>query len=111
MNQIIQKLKARNWGARFAALIDGSAWLLILPFALLWYLIDPIDLKVMVAWLLRLPIVVGVTIIISRIFFPSLKLGSFLEQSRNGNIAAGLVVAGLMVFLGMLIMTAAGWAK
>jgi len=109
--QVIEELKARNWGARFAALVDGSAWLLILPFVALWYWIDPLDLKIMMAWLLRLPIIVGVTIIISRIFFPSLKLTEFLEEAKRGNVGAGLVVAGLMIFIGMLIMTAAGWSK
>lgn len=111
MNNLIEILRRRHWIARLESLTDGSAWLLFIPCALLLLYIDPIDFKVMMAWLARLPIIVGVVIIISRIFFPSIKLTDYLQQAKEGNIAAGIVVAGLMLFTSMLVMTAAGWSK
>lgn len=111
MSKIVDSLREGHWFARFSALGDRSAWLLMLPFILLWYYFDPVDLKVMLVWLFRAPIIVGLTIILSRIYFPTLKLTTYLEEAKAGNIAAGIVVAGLMLFLAALIMTLVLWTK
>ncbi len=100
-----------KWLPRLTALIDGSAWLLIVPFLALWYLFDPLGMQVMVLWITHLPVVVGVTIILSRIVFPDIKLTELIADVRAGNVASAVVVLGLLIFVGLLILTAAGWVK
>ncbi|WP_442782850.1 hypothetical protein [Collimonas fungivorans] len=100
-----------KWMQRAAALVDGSAWLLMVPCLLVWYFFDPLGMQVVVLWLTHLPVVVGVTIILSRIVFPDIKLSELIADVRGGNVAAAVVVARLLVFVGLLVLTAAGWAK
>lgn len=101
----------RKTVSRLAALTDGSAWFLILPFLALWYYIDPVETKTMVLWLLRLPIAVGVSVILSRIVFPTLRLGELVKAAKEGSVGAGVVVLALILFVGVMVVTAAGWSK
>lgn len=101
----------KDWLTRGKAITDGGAWLLIVPFALFWNQVDSADIKTSLVWLLKLPIIVGVVIILSRLVFPQIRLGSLMQKVDDGNVAAAIVVSGLLLFVGLLIMTATGWAK
>lgn len=101
----------RKTVSRLAALTDGSAWFLILPFLALWYWIDPVETKAVVLWLLRLPIAVGVSVIMSRIVFPTLRLGELVKAAKEGSVGAGVIVLALIMFVGLMIVTTVGWSK
>jgi hypothetical protein len=111
VNKLTAELHRRHWFARFGALMDGSAWMMIIPCEALLHFIDPLDAKVMNVWLLRLPIIIGFVIILSRIFFPTVRVTELMADVKAGNVGSSIVIAGLMIFLGLLVLTATMWTK
>lgn len=96
---------------RLRALIDKTALLMILPcFVLLWFIDEAMTLTV-VQWLLVAPIITGLAVIVSRMMFPQINLTRLLEEAHGGNRASGIVVAGLLLFVGLLILSLVTWAK
>lgn len=96
---------------RLRALIDKTALLMILPcFILLWFIDEAMTLTV-VQWLLVAPIITGLAVIVSRMMFPQINLTRLLEEAHGGNRASGTVVAGLLLFVGLLILSLVTWAK
>lgn len=96
---------------RLRALIDKTALLMMLPcIVLLWY-IDEAMLLTVVQWLLVAPIITGLAVIVSRMMFPQIELTRLLREAHEGNKAAGIVVAGLLLFVGLLILSLVTWAK
>lgn len=93
------------------ALLDAHAWLLILPALLVLAAIDLPMVRTMLEWSLFGVVLVGMAIIISRIVFPQIDLAELVREARLGNVAAALVVLGLLVFFGQLVLALAGWAK
>jgi uncharacterized membrane protein YjfL (UPF0719 family) len=100
-----------KWIGRGKALVDGSAWLMILPFLFLMWYIDPIETKTKLLFLLQLPVIVGVALMLARVAVPALSITELMREVRAGNVAAGVTLLGLLVFVGLVVMTAAGWTK
>lgn len=96
---------------RLRVLGDKSALLLTAPFAVALYLIDPAMLKTLLQWLLFGPVLAGVAIIISRLVFPQIELNRHVDAALKGNTASGLIVAAIIVFVGLLVMSLAGWSR
>jgi uncharacterized membrane protein YjfL (UPF0719 family) len=96
---------------KFKALLDAHAWLLMLPALLVLALIDWPMVKTMLEWSLFGVVLVGAAIIISRLVFPQIDIAELMRQVRMTNTAAGLVVAGLLIFFGLLVLALAGWSK
>lgn len=96
---------------RLRALTDKTALLMILPcFILLWFIDEAMTLTV-VQWLLVAPIITGLAVIVSRMMFPQIDLTRLLNEAHGGNRASGIVVAGLLMFVGLLILSLVTWAK
>lgn len=96
---------------RLRALIDKTALLMILPcLALLWF-IDKAMVLTVVQWLLVAPMITGLAVIVSRMMFPQIELTVLLKEAHGGNRAAGIVVSGLLLFVGLLILSLVTWAK
>lgn len=96
---------------RLRALIDKTALLMMLPcIALLWF-IDEAMLLTVVQWLLVAPIITGLAVIVSRMMFPQIELTALLREAHGGNRGAGIVVSGLLLFVGLLILSLVMWAK
>ncbi|MDD1003618.1 hypothetical protein [Pseudomonas sp. TNT2022 ID642] len=96
---------------RLKALLDKSAWLLILPSLLALFLIDTAMLQTLIQWLVFAPVLAGLAIIVSRVVFPQIHLSTLVEQIRQGNIAAGLLASALVLFVAIVIMALVMWAK
>lgn len=96
---------------RITALGDKSALLLIVPAVAALYEIDSPLCKTVLEWLLVTPIFAGVAIILSRTIFPQVDLGLLVDEAVLENKAAAIIVAGLMVFCGLLIMALTLWAR
>lgn len=62
-------------------------------------------------WLIVATLIVGMAVMLSRIFFPQIDLGRLVDEVILENRAAATVVAGLMVFCGLLIMALMLWAR
>ncbi|EAB4417281.1 hypothetical protein D7B12_17780 [Salmonella enterica] len=96
---------------RTRALGDKSAWFLMLPsLATLWCL-DASLFKTIVEWLIVAPLITGLAVILSRIVFPQVDLGLLVDEVILENKAAAIVVAGLMIFCGLLILALMLWAR
>ncbi len=101
----------KSIGKRLHALLDKGALLMILPcFLLLWFIDEAMVLTV-VQWLLVAPIITGLAVIVSRMMFPQIELTQLVKEAHAGNRGAGVVVAGLLLFLGLLILSLVMWAK
>lgn len=97
--------------SRFKTLFDFSAWLLMLPAAIILYRIDPAMLMTVGQWLLVAPILAGITIIVTRLVFPSLSIGWMVSQVAEGNRAAGTLAAALVLFVGLVFLALVLWAR
>lgn len=101
-----------KWARRLAALFDLSAWMLIAPAFAALYAIDAPSAMTLAQWSLFALVLAGVAVVISRIVFPQIHLTKWLtEASRDNSTAAGLVVAALVMFVGIVMLTLAIWAK
>ncbi|WOL24238.1 hypothetical protein fHeYen801_028 [Yersinia phage fHe-Yen8-01] len=96
---------------RVRALLDKSAWLMILPCLIVLYFVDESMLVTVIQWLLVAPIITGLAVFISRLMFPQIELTKLVTEAHGGNKAAGIVVAGLLAFTGLLILALVMWAK
>lgn len=100
-----------GWAKRLSALLDNSAWLLIAPAFVALYWIDSASALTLVQWSLFALVIAGVAVIISRIVFPQIEVAKLLEEVDDHNGAAGLVIAALVVFVGLVMLVLAIWAK
>ena len=102
-----EKTKNRE---RVRALVDRSAWLLIVMGALILGATDYQLLMTMVQWTAFALVLAGVSIVVSRVVFPSVNLGELIERMRSGELPAAVVAAALLVFVGMLFNGIVQWA-
>lgn len=96
---------------RLEALLDKSAWMLIIPSLIVLFFIDKTMLQTLTQWLVFAPLLAGVAIIVSRVVFPQIHLTTLVEQVRQGNMAAGLLAAALVLFVAIVIVALVMWAK
>ncbi len=99
------------WKNRVVALFDGSAWLLLALGALAMALIDWVLLLTLLRWSAVALCFCGLTIVMSRLVLPQITLADWLERARLGDLAASLVVASLLGFMGALLLSVVLWAK
>jgi hypothetical protein len=103
---------------RFRALFNSGAWLLIGIGLLLFTMRIPLSNE----GFITLPVAVtvfqtaglvfclfGFQIMASLIVWPSINLGELVKQSTQGNVAAAMVVLGLMIFNGLSIIAFVLW--
>lgn len=80
---------------RIKALVDKSAWTLIVPSLIALFFIDQAMLATLVQWLTFAPVLAGVAIIVSRIVFPQIHLTELVRETLKGNLAAATLAAAL----------------
>jgi hypothetical protein len=97
--------------ARVAPFTDPTAWALIAACVGVVWLIDPVMAKTLLQWVVFFGALCGFAIIISRHTFPQIRLGAHVTAALAGNVGAGLVVLGLMIFMSALILSLAIWGK
>ena len=96
---------------RVCILGDKTAWMLMVPSALVLWYVDSALAKTVLEWLLVAPLITGLAVILSRMVFPQIELGRLVDEVMLENKGAAIVVAGLMVFCGLLIMALMLWAR
>lgn len=98
--------------SRLSALTDKSAWLLIAPAIAALYTLDAAMATTLLQWGVFGLVLAGVSIIISRMVFPQVRLTALVESAhQEKNTAAGLVVAATIVFVGLVMLALVMWAK
>ncbi|EJG5414286.1 hypothetical protein NAD41_000887 [Salmonella enterica] len=106
MSQFLHSIHKRT-----RALGDKSAWILMFPsIVCLWWL-DAALFKTIIEWLIIAPLITGLAVMLSRIVFPQVDLGLLVDEAILENKAAGIVIAGLMIFCGLLIVALMIWAR
>ena len=103
---LLQKLKTR-----LLAFTDKSAWILILVGTAILGTADFEMLKMLAKWISFAAVVGGVTIFLSRVFFPYIDFKVLLPKVFEGNTAAGLVIASVVVFCSIAFYAIIYWAK
>lgn len=93
------------------ALVDKQAWILVVPVMLTLYTVDGAMVKTLVQWTMMGAALTGFAIVLSRIVFYKIRIDELMVQVREGSTPAAIVVAGLMVFVAVLILALALWAK
>jgi len=97
---------------RIKAFVDKSAWLLIAPALLIAWLTDPILLYTVTSWCVYAVGVAGVSVMISRLIFPQARLTEMIESALyDKNTGAGLVAAGIILFVGIVMISIIVWSK
>lgn len=94
-----------------SALIDKSAWILILPAIVVLAVIDLPLLKTLLSWTTFSVAIAGLSIIISRIVFPQVDLDKLLSRVEEGHAPSAIVATGLMIFVAMVFYSIIFWAK
>ena len=105
MNQIaptfVGKLKAR-----LIPLLDISTWVLLLTSAVPMLLLNPAMVVTLVTWTAYGIALAGISVMLNRLVLPQIKLDTFLREALdNGNVAAGIVVAAVLLLLGIFFLT------
>lgn len=111
MNQIAStffgKLKAR-----LIPLLDISAWVLLITSAVPMLLLNPAMVVTLVTWTAYGIALAGISVMLNRLVLPQIKLDTFLREAlNNGNVAAGIVVAAVLLLLGIFFLGLVLWAK
>jgi uncharacterized membrane protein YjfL (UPF0719 family) len=96
---------------RTKALADKSAWMLMIPSIIALCFIDMSMLKTLLQWLVFAPVLAGVAVIVSRIVFPQIHLSTLVEQTEEGNTAAGILASALVLFVALIVLALVMWAK
>lgn len=110
--EIIKAFLAKFTSPRLSALVDKSAWLLIAPALLVLFMLDHAAAVTLVQWSLFALVLAGVGIIVSRLTFPQVHLGDLVDQAQNqGNVAAGLIAASIVIFVAVTLLAMVLWAK
>lgn len=100
-----------NTRRRFAALLDGSAWLLILPALLGLFAWDAPMARTLLQWSLFFVVLSGFAVMISRIVFPQINLSEYLVRAYHGDLACAIVAAAVVAFVAFLILSFVLWAR
>ena len=111
MNQIastfLGKLKAR-----LIPLLDISAWVLLITSAVPMLLLNPAMVVTLITWTAYGIALAGISVMLNRLVLPQIKLDTFLREALdNGNVAAGIVVAAVLLLLGIFFLGLVLWAK
>lgn len=96
---------------RLKAFFDKSAWLLIAVGAIGIAISDLSLLATLWQWSLYAMVAAGFAIQISRAMFPIIKLTEFTEAAKEGNLAAAIVVASIVLFCAFTFIGIVLWAK
>lgn len=103
---------AKFFASRFGALFDKSAWLLIGPAFLALFFIDAAMAQTLFQWTIFGVVLAGAAVIISRLVFPQIGLTDLVESAKTeNNTAAGIIVAAIILFVGIVMMSLVLWAK
>lgn len=97
---------------RMRALLDGSAWLMIMPAMGALFCFDPVLAKTMAQWCLPAVAIAGLAIIVSRVVFPQVHLNDLIDKVvGEQSLPAAVVIAALMLFVGVVFLAIVLWAK
>lgn len=93
------------------SLTSSSIWVLVLPAALLLFAADPSMARTMIEWTAFALVLAGLAVAISMIVFPQIKIDRLLDDVKGDARASAVVVASVVLFVGVLVLSLVIWAK
>lgn len=96
---------------KLRAFTQGSVWVLILPALAVLMAVDTAMAKTLIQWSAFALVLAGMSIVISMVTFPQIKLTDFVKEASNGSLPAAIVVAAIIMFFGLLFFSMIFWAK
>ncbi len=108
--RMLLALLRQSW-AGSAAFRDVRAWVVIVLCAGGVSLFDPVMAKTVLQWVLLFGVFAGITVIVSRHVLPQINLGEQVRAAYDGNVGAGLVVLGLLIFMSALVLSLVLWGR
>lgn len=96
---------------RIEPFYDPTAWMLIAICAGGVAIFDPVMAKTVLQWVLLFGVFAGIAVIISRHVLPQVSLTAHVRAALDGNVGAGLVVLGVMLFMSFLVLALTLWGK
>lgn len=95
-----------------SAFTQKSVFLLIVPALLLLAATDLALVKTLIQWSAFAVILAGVSIVISMITFPQIKLSALVDEAfEKGCMASAAIASALIIFFGILFFSLVFWAK
>ena len=110
MNETLARLRGRL-KARLAPFLDLTAWVLLLISIVPLLFIDSAMVITLVQWTAFGLALAGVSVVISRVVLPQVRLSEWLELARKDNPAAGLIAFGVIALVGLIFLALVLWAK
>lgn len=107
----MSRLKITGLKARLAPLLDPSSWLLALVGFGLLAALDWATALTLLQWSLFALVIAALTIVVSRISFPQIKLSEFVARAKEGDQPAAVVVASVLIYCALVFVGIALWAK
>jgi hypothetical protein len=101
----------QNLKAHFKALLNPSVWFLILPAVLALYCVDPAMVRTMLEWTIYVLVLAGISIIVSMVVFPQVKVDDLIDAVGKGSNPAAIVLSALILFVGIVFIGIVLWAK
>ena len=93
------------------AIRTSSVWLLILPALAILALADLPLARTLLEWTLFAVVLAGMSILVSMLVFPQIKLSDLVDKAMAGEQPAATIAAALLVFFGLLFYSMVFWAK
>lgn len=99
--------------ARLLPLLDLSAWVLLVVACVPLYFINPAMLLTLAQWTAFALALGGIAVVLCRVLLPQVDLSNWLQRAAGvpNQIAAAIVVFGILNMLGMLFLGLVLWAK
>lgn len=101
----------RRLRKRLVPFFDLTAWVLLAVSLVPLAVIDLAAVLTLLQWSAFGFALAALAVVLSRVVLPQLDLSEWLGHARGGNVAAGLVILGVLVLLGSILLALVLWAK
>ena len=88
---------------------DYRVYILIFPFTLLLFWIDPVVAETWFEWGAALPIIVGLTLLVRKILFSTVDLSETMKTASESPTGAGNVVLAISIVSAAFMISATLW--
>jgi len=96
---------------RLRPLLDLTAWILLVLSIVPLFFIDPPMVKTLVQWTAYALALAGISVFICRIVLPQVDMTEWVARAREGDVAASVVVFGVMFLLAIIFLSLVLWSK
>ena len=97
--------------ARLRPFFDLSAWVLVLVAMVPLMFYDRAMALTLLQWTIVGLALAGIAVVITRVAFPQIELGEWIESARNGDPVAPKIILAVCLLFGFIFLGLVLWAK